>query len=353
MGSGGSERQLYLLLKSIDRELYRPHVVVWNYNPEDTYVSAIGKLGIPLHFFACSLNSAGKMLAFRRLVLELRPEVIHSYSFYTNVAASWAAVGRKIIPIGTVRSNFINDRTSCGVMLGRLCAKWPRTQIFNNFSAAERARKCRTLFSPKRIFVVPNRLDLEEFPKTPLSRNGQVRILGIGSLLPYKRWDRLLKAAAILKENGCEFAVEIVGDGPLRKSLDRQAEELRVMDRVKFVGYSNGVSGLLSRSTFLAHTSDLEGCPNVIMEAMACGRAVVSTDAGDIPSLVDDGKTGFVVHRGDDAQFVERLATLIRYRELCRQMGEAGRLKAEREFALDRIVSETVAVYHLAGWRDR
>ena len=63
--------------------------------------------------------------------------------------------------------------------------------------------------------------------------------------------------------------------------------------------------------TFLAHTSDIEGCPNVVMEAMACGRAVVAMDAGDIPSLVEDRKTGFVVRCGDDATFTRRLGELI------------------------------------------
>lgn len=84
---------------------------------------------------------------------------------------------------------------------------------------------------------------------------------------------------------------------------------------------------------------------------MAAGRAVVATDAGDVPSIVDD-RTGFVVRRGDDARLIERLATLITNRELCRQMGEAARAKAEREFGLDRLVSETLAAYRAAGWRD-
>ena len=88
------------------------------------------------------------------------------------------------------------------------------------------------------------------------------------------------------------------------------------------------------------------------MEAMACGRAVVATDVGDTPSIVDHQKTGFVVPRGDDAALVERMATLIADRELCRRMGEAGRLKAEREFGLDRLVSETLAAYRAAGWKD-
>jgi glycosyltransferase involved in cell wall biosynthesis len=352
LGTGGSERQVYLLLKSMDREVYRPHVAVWNFNPEHTYVSQIRSLGVPLHSFASGSNSVEKMFAFRRLVFELNPELIHSYSFYTNIAAWWATIGTKIIAIGTVRSNFIHDRRSCGILLGSLCARWPRNQVFNNFASAEAARKSHTPFVPKRVFVVRNRIDLVTFPKTPVPSHGNVRILGIGSLFHCKRWDRLLHAAARLKRSGYDFSVEIVGDGPLRTWLAHQAQDLNVADRVKFVGYADDISNRLARSTFVAHTSDLEGCPNVVMEAMACGRAVVATDAGDTRSLVDDGDTGFVVRRGDDAALTERLARMIEDRDLCRRMGTAGRSKAEREFGLNRLVEETIPVYHAAGWKE-
>lgn len=85
---------------------------------------------------------------------------------------------------------------------------------------------------------------------------------------------------------------------------------------------------------------------------MACGRAVVATDAGDIPTLIDHGKTGFVVRRGDDATFVERMVNLIADRDFCRRMGEAGRAKAVREFGLDRLVKENFKAYQRAGWND-
>jgi len=77
---------------------------------------------------------------------------------------------------------------------------------------------------------------------------------------------------------------------------------------------------------------------------MACGRAVVATAA-------ENGKTRFVVPRGDNAQFVERLATLITNRELCCQMDEASRVKAEREFGLHRLVEETLNAYRQVGWK--
>jgi glycosyltransferase involved in cell wall biosynthesis len=88
------------------------------------------------------------------------------------------------------------------------------------------------------------------------------------------------------------------------------------------------------------------------MEAMACGRAVVATDAGDVPCLIEDGKTGFVVPRGDEAALLARIITLMTDHDLCRRMGEAGRVKAERQFGLDRLVSETLAAYRAMGWKD-
>jgi glycosyltransferase involved in cell wall biosynthesis len=286
------------------------------------------------------------------MATHIKPEVIHSYSFYTNIAAYWAALQTKTISIGSVRGDFIRDKQSCGFVLGGLSARWPRTQICNSFTAAENARVCRSPFAPGQMLVVRNGLDLNQFQRIPLPTNGRARILGVGSLLQIKRWDRLLTAALTLKKRGLDFIIEIAGGGPLREALERQAQDMKIADRISFKGHADNVLSLLAYSTLLAHTSDVEGCPNVVMEAMACGRPVVATDAGDIPSLVADGETGFVVRRGDDATLVERLATLITNRDLCHQMGDAGRAKAEQEFSLGRFAEQTFAAYRAAGWRD-
>jgi glycosyltransferase involved in cell wall biosynthesis len=88
------------------------------------------------------------------------------------------------------------------------------------------------------------------------------------------------------------------------------------------------------------------------MEAMACGLPVVAMEAGEISYLVEDSKTGFVVSQGDEAMFVRRLAELLSDDDLRSRLGLAAREKAQREFTLERLVLETLAVYRAAGWRD-
>jgi glycosyltransferase involved in cell wall biosynthesis len=348
---GGAEQQLCYLLQAMDRERYRPTVVVWNYREEDVNVPQIRVLGIPLHSFP-TVHSAAKLRVFRHMVRHFKPEVVHSYSFYTNFAAYWATWGTRAVAVGSVRGDFTLDKKESSPWLGRLSARWPRDQIYNSSSAAETCRLSRSFFVPKQLSVVRNGLDLERFRSVPLAIGERIRIVSIGSLLPVKRWDRLLRVAAELRQRGLDCLIQIVGDGWFRRQLEQQTRDLGVTDCIEFIGYTDNIPDLLADARFLVHTSDSEGCPNVVMEAMACGRAVVATDAGDVPSLVEDGKTGFVIPRGDEGTLLARIVTLMTDHDLCRRMGEAGRVKAEQQFGLDRLVSETLAAYRVMGWKD-
>lgn len=349
---GGLERQLVCLLQSMDRDRYKPVVAAWNYNESEHRAREILALGVPIIPVGGSHSPGGKLLAFGRLVNKLQPAVIHSYSFYTNFATWWVSRFSKSIPIGCIRSDFVWGRNEVGPWLGRLSARWPREQISNNWVAAQSVALSRGPFVPRRLHVVRNGVDLDRFHCCPCPANGPARILGVGSLIPVKRWDRLIALAKHLKEKGKEFRVKIAGDGSLMEPLQQMARDLKVEDLIHLQGYAEDVLRLYGESTFAVHTSDSEGCPNVVMEAMACGRAVIAMDTGDISSLVEDGKTGFVVRRGDEVGLVERAAMLVADRDLCIHMGKAARAKAEREFGLDRLVSETLAAYAVAGWKD-
>lgn len=349
--AGGAQRQLCYLLQAMDRERYKPIVVVWSFSENDFYVPVVRTLGVPMHGLSCTLSPAAKLVAFGRFVRKLKPEVVHSYIFFTNFAVELARIGVNTIPIGSIRNDFVHDCRKAGKFLGKLSARWPRAQICNSLAAHRSVMERSGLFKPAWHHVVRNGLDIDQF-KFNTMLPSEPKLLAVGRLSPKKRWDRLLHVIASASARGLAFTVQHVGVGPLAQQFKVQAKDLGVEGLIKFLGYRHDIPTLLAQSTFLIHTADHEGFPNIVMEAMACGRAVVATDAGDVPSLVEDGKTGFVVRRGDDAMLLEKMSTLINDRDLCRQMGQAGRTKAERDFGLDRLISETLATYRAAGWRD-
>jgi glycosyltransferase involved in cell wall biosynthesis len=335
----------------MDRQRYKPVVVVWNYREKDRYIHEIRALHVPVLCVGNERSRIGKLVAFRRMVSRLFPEVIHSFSSYTNIAVWWAAFGSTAIPVGSVRNSFLFTRKDAGMILGRACARWPQAQIFNSEAARNTAESWATPFKPNRMYLVRNGLDLNYFIPKPYPSN--ISLLAVGSLYPRKRWERLIKIISLLSARVVgRFQVRLVGDGPLRGELEELSRRLGVDGLIQFLGPRNDIPALLADSTFLVHTAEDEGCPNVVMEAMACSRAVVAMDAGDIPFLIEDGKTGFVVRRGDETRFAERVFELLSDHELCRRMGLAARAKAEREFRLERLVSETLAVYKAEGWKD-
>ena len=352
LGLGGLERQLCYLLQGMDRECYKPAVVVWNFCRDDIYANRIRGLGVPIYSFSEGASRGAKLRAFSALLRQLNPEVVHSYSFFTNFVAQWAACGTRTIPIGSVRNDFLMEKKSCGPLLFALSARWPCAQIYNSHNAVKNAQKLSGFFVPKRIFVVRNGLDVKRFAGFFKPIPSEAIILGIGSLYARKRWDRLLVAVAAVKCEGMDFRLQIAGDGPLRLALQQQTEELGITQCVDFLGDKSDIPSLISNARFLVHTAEAEGCPNVIMEAMACGRPVVAMDAGDVPLLVDNEKTGFVVGQRDQLRLVQRIVELLQNHSLCVRMGTAAREKAEREFGIERLVQETLEAYRAAGWKD-
>jgi glycosyltransferase involved in cell wall biosynthesis len=351
LNTGGEERQLYYLVRSLDRLDYNPAVAVWNFAEDGVHVSPMRALGVPL-YAAAPTSGIRKLTAFRRLVKQLRPQVVHSYSFYTNVAAAWGASGTGALAVGSVRQDFHWEKRNSGILLGRLSARWPSFLICNSFAASRSAQQSRSFFAPKRCAVVANGLDLDRFEPGPMPSGGTPRIVGIGYLLPHKRWDRLLRAASALTRKGLRFTLDLVGGGPLKSTLEDQVRNLGIADRVRLVDHTDDIPGVLREASFTVLTSDWEGRPNAVMEAMACARAVVATDVADIRELVVHGTTGFVVAPDDESSLVRHMATLITNSQLCAQMGEAGRAKAEREFGLERLAQQTLEAYRSAGWKE-
>ena len=219
-------------------------------------------------------------------------------------------------------------------------------------ASAEAAHRNSSLFVPRQFSVVRNGMDLNRFRSFNETSEMKTYVAAVGWLLPIKRWDRLLRVVKEVKSRVGGVRLQIAGDGPFRPALEELARKLGISNTVRFMGAVDDIPAFLRQAKFLVHTSESEGCPNVVMEAMACSVPVVAMEAGDISYLVEEGVTGFVVRQDDEGSLADRITQLLTDERLALSMGEAGRKKAEQEFSLERLVSETLSAYRTAGWRD-
>jgi len=349
---GGLERQLTYLIPMLDGARYQPALVVWNLNPNEKYYREIQAFGVPIYGFPAEWSPIWKLRAIRELAQRLGPEVIHSYGFHTNYAAYYAARGTRALAIGSLRSDLAAAKKSGGLIRWVLNARWPSSHIWNSMASAESARRKSSFFVPRQFSVVRNGVDLNRFRSFSETSEMKTYVAAVGWLLPIKRWDRLLRVVKEVKGRVGQVRLQIAGDGPLRLALEELARRLGISNTVRFMGAVDDIPAFLRQAKFLVHTSESEGCPNVVMEAMACSVPVVAMDAGDISYLVEDGVTGFVVRQDDEGGLADRITQLLTDERLTLNMGEASRKKAEQEFGLDRMVSETLSAYRTAGWKD-
>lgn len=139
------------------------------------------------------------------------------------------------------------------------------------------------------------------------------KIVGIGRLTFIKNFKSLINAFSLVAKEFPDWSLEIYGDGEDHQMLLNLIEEKSLKSQVALKGFTNDVEGILNNSSILALTSLMEGFPLVMFEAMSHGNAVVSYDCDFGPSfIIDDYENGFLVENGNEEDFAQKLALLMK-----------------------------------------
>lgn len=140
--------------------------------------------------------------------------------------------------------------------------------------------------------------------------------------------DRVLRAFAIIQKEIPEASLTIAGDGSQRRALEALASDLRLRNTT-FIGQVDpgSIAGVYDAADLFLNGSEIDNQPLSILEAFSCGLPIITTDAGGIPDIVEDGKTGMVVARGDYAEMAKRALALLNDPPSAKQMVEQGRLE--------------------------
>ncbi len=271
-----------------------------------------------------------------RLVRELQPRVILANSLVTAVVAKVAGAPWGI-PVVTVAHGWPADRY-------RLIARpLGVADVVVAVSADVARRLQRAGLRGDRITIVPNGVDLSPFgPRDAATLTAARAAMGagpddvvavsVGRYVAQKAQHRLIEAVARLAPTHPHLKLAIVGWGEREAELEALAARLGVADRVRLMGRRTDVPDLLLAADLYVSASDWEGMPLSMIEAMAAGLPVLTTDVEGISALVDDDN-GVRVPLGDDEAFVDAFGRLAGD-ELSRlQRGAASRARAEAKFS--------------------
>lgn len=172
-----------------------------------------------------------------------------------------------------------------------------------------------------------------------------VVILMVARIDDQKDQATLLRGLAAVASD-VPWRLRLAGDGPNLSAVERLARNLRIADRVEFLGHRSDVLQLLAGSQIFALTSNWEGLPISILEAMRAGVPVVASDVGGVGEVVVHGETGFLTRRGDSGEVAAALAALIRDPELRLKQAKSARRRFLQQFTLHRQMRETIEIYN-------
>jgi glycosyltransferase involved in cell wall biosynthesis len=352
--SGGAEAALLLLIEHLDRGDWRPTLLYNESPPLAPVAEAARKRGATVRAvprISPGLDGARRMGALVRALRRERPAVFHAHLSWPlaarfELAAAVAARVPAIVAtfhlfppsslgrLGPLEGRLLGAGVGRGIAVSQAIASslddvlgWPpdKLEVIHNGIAVERfgqrpdpeLRRALTAGSDDLLFLTTARLDAQ------------------------KGLDVLLRAARSV--DGVLFA--IAGGGPERARLEREADELGVRERIRFLGHRTDVPALLAVSDAFVLPSRFEGTSLALLEAMAAGKPLVTSAIPGTNELVADGETGLLVPAGDPDALAAALRRIVAEPELRTHLGAAARRRAETSYSAVSSTQRVVRVY--------
>jgi len=342
LDAGGSERQLAGMANYWAAHGVRVTVVSWN-KPDSADFYSLDPRVRRRHLHAASaggtlgtlISTLRRIFRLRRLIGAERPDAIISFITESNVLTLLAGMGLKTRIV-------VSERAHPALDLG-VPRPWRLLRTFLYSSAAEVVAQTRETAGwieqhcGARTRVIPNAL--RALPPVP-SGGRQPLIVAVGRLVTQKGFDLLLAAFARIAVEFPEWRLVIIGEGPERASLLEQRDRLGLAGRAELIGRSDAVESWMAQAGLVVQPSRFEGFPNVVLEAMGMGAAVVSANCLAGPAdLIRDGVNGRLVPVEDIEALAEAMRTLLAEPEMRVRLGREAlavrdRFREERVMAL-------------------
>lgn len=365
----GAEAQMATLLRALTRSRGSPELrlsaILFN---EGRLAEAVRAAEIPVLVIPETENSILRIIVrAREFVRRERPLILHAHGYKENFVAAWVS---RLSDVGYV------VRTQHGApepYTGWKRVKQIVTGALDRFTtryttdrvvcvSRQLARRMQHYATPEQLLTIHNGIEVENV-RSALTPAAARRRLGIpeaaevvgtaGRLVAVKRLDIFLKAARSLADARPKTQFVIAGSGPEEQNLRETAGALGLTDRVVFTGHRDDIHDVLRAMDVFVISSDHEGLPMVLLEAMALGVPVVARAVGGIPEVIVDGKNGLLVETAKPEALALRCAALLADEGERRQLAAAAAARVSSNFSSALTAAEIAALYSALEMRGR
>jgi glycosyltransferase involved in cell wall biosynthesis len=351
---GGAERCLVNLACGLDRNGFEVAVICLAGRPEapqDHFARRLEDARVKVHYlgFTSKWSLPAAVRALRVALDNLQPDVVQSMLFHANVVSGLARrrTDRRALSLGFR----VADPSRWRQWVEGRIAREASHVVCVSQSVADYAARQMGL-DRARLTVIPNGIDLQAYEgrrPADLTRfglaQGRLAITCISRLAKQKGLDLLIRAAPQLLAALPDHDLLLVGDGPDAGSLRRLAAERGVAHRVHFAGWQPAVPEILLASDVLVLPSRWEGMPNVLLEAMACGRPVVCSAAQGVTEVLGPLAEPQTAPVNNPQMLVTKTLAIIRNPDLAYQLGCQNRQRATDHFSLAEMIRRYGALF--------
>lgn len=353
--------RLPVALKAIE-EGYEVHLLC-AIRDKRRYLEDLGIIVHPFSFTRSGRNIFKELFSVVGLYRELRqikPDLVHLVTIkpvlYGGIAARMAKIPGVVSAISGLgflfvkRKGWLNRTLMTGVLfLYRFAMAHPNQKIiFQNPMDRKVLIDACGISESKVRMIRGSGVDLNEYPFF-VEEKGTPVVIMASRLLYDKGVCEFVEAARILSSTGVKARFQLVGEPDSGNPASVTVEQFKTWQEegiVECLGFCEDIAGLFSHAHIVVLPSYYgEGLPKVLIEAAACGRAVITTDMPGCRDAIEPDVTGVLVPARDEIKLAEAIERLVIESDLRRQMGQEGRKLAEREFGIEKVVSAHLNVY--------
>jgi glycosyltransferase involved in cell wall biosynthesis len=282
-------------------------------------------------------------------------DIVHSFLYRANILARFVAprCGTPKV-VNSIRITPDEETPMMRFLDRRTLNRVDRVCVLSEILSRDLQE--RLAFSPRRIIVIPNSIDVAVCDSALTTEGDRARaklglspadlvVVSVGRLHRQKGFDCLLDAFRPFALEHPRGKLVIAGEGPQRQELEKKSEELRIPDRVLFTGLVPSPWPILAAADIFVLPSLYEGMPNALLEAMAAALPVVATPVGAVPEMITDGEEGLLVPPDDPEALTAALERLAWSPDLRRELGRRARERVERFYAPERTMEKLEALY--------